>query len=240
MYTHVEKDLPSYVKLNSYQNKSIVCVIPTRGSIDVEVVNSWFKLITPVNHKFTKLFMNNGNLDDAYNTALLLILNDPALSEYRYVLTMEDDNLPPADGILKLIESMLEHEQQGDKYWAISGIYWTKPSRDCIEHAPIAWGCVEDGEWNMKTPPLTEDGSVTPCCLIPQGFTLYDMELFRKIEYPWFKTVEFTPDNHDIDWESPASQDSYFFKKVWDAGLKVGVRADVKVGHLDAKTKQIW
>lgn len=240
MYNYVEKDLQTYVNLNSYQDKSIVCIIPTRGSVDIQVVDSWFKLVTPVNNKFTKLFMANGEIAEAYNTGVLMALNNPLLSNYRFLLTMEDDNIPPPDGILKLIDSFLEHEKSGDKYWALSGIYWTKPSRDCIEHAPIAWGCVEDGEWNMKAPPLVEDGSVTQCCLIPQGFTLYDMELFRKIPYPWFKVVDFNPINNDINWEAPATQDSYFFKKVWDAGYKVGVRADVKVGHLDPKTKQIW
>lgn len=240
MYNNVEKDLQTYVKLNSYQDKSVVCVIPTRGSVDIEVVDSWFKLITPINHKFTKLFIAGGATDDAYNTALQLILNDPLLSKYRFLLTMEDDNIPPPDGIVKLVESMLEKEQAGDKYWAISGVYWTKPSRDCIEHAPIAWGCVEDGEWNMKAPPLKEDGSVTQCCLIPQGFTLYDLNLFRKMQYPWFKVVEANHNINSIDWEPPATQDSYFFKNVWEAGYKVGVRADVKVGHLDPRTKQIW
>jgi hypothetical protein len=240
MYNYVEKDLPTYVNLNSYQDKSIACIIPTRGSVDVEVIDSWFKLITPVNHRFSKLFIANGELADAYNTGVLLVLNNPMLSACRFLLTMEDDNIPPPDGILKLIDSMIEHEHKDDKYWAISGVYWTKPSRDCIEHAPIAWGCVEDGEWNMKAPPLKEDGSVTQCCLIPQGFTLYDLDLFRKMEYPWFKVVEHNPNNNDIDWEPPATQDSYFFKKVWEAGLKVGIRADVKVGHLDPKTKQIW
>lgn len=240
MYNYVEKDLPTYIKLNSYQDKSIACVIPTRGSVDVEVIDSWFKLITPVNQKFSKLFIANGEIADAYNTGILLVLNNPTLSKCRFLLTMEDDNLPPQDGILKLIDSMIEHENNGDKYWAISGVYWTKPSRDCIEHAPIAWGCVEDGEWNMKAPPLKEDGSVTQCCLIPQGFTLYDLDLFRKMEYPWFKVVEWHPHNEGIDNEPAQTQDSYFFKKVWEAGLKVGIRADVKVGHLDPKTKQIW
>lgn len=242
MYNYVEKDLQTYVDLNSYQDKSIVCIIPTRGSIDVQVVDSWFKLITPINNKFTKLFMANGELAEAYNTGVLMALNNPQLSKSRFLLTMEDDNIPPPEGILKLIDSFLEHEKAGDKYWAISGVYWTKPSRDCIEHAPIAWGCIEDEntEWNMKVPPLKEDGSVTHCCLIPQGFTLYDLDLFRKIEYPWFKVVEHHPENFGIVNEQPATQDSYFFKKVWDAGYKVGVRADVKVGHLDPRTKQIW
>jgi len=239
MYENIKKDLTTYVNLNSYQNKSIVCVIPTRGSVDVQIVDSWFKLITPVNHNFTKLFMANGRVDDAYNTGIQLILNDPKLSSSRFLLTMEDDNLPPPDGIIKLVESFLKHEQSGDKYWAISGVYWTKPSRDCIEHAPIAWGCPHTGEWNMDVPPISEDENITQCCLIPQGFTLYDLDLFRKIEYPWFKTVEHKPEQ-DIDWTPGETQDSYFFKKVWDAGYKVGVRGDVQVGHIDSQTRQIW
>lgn len=233
--------LETFVKLNSYQDKSIVCVIPTRGMIDVRVVDSWFKLITPVNHPFVKLFVQGGTVDDVYNTAILGIINHPDLKDTRWLLTMEDDNLPPSDGLLKLVDSMLEYEQKGEKFWAISGLYWTKPSRGFVEYSPIAFGCVEDEVWNLKTPPLKEDGSVTPCCLIPQGFTLYDLDVFRQIPYPWFKTVEqFDSTLPELSQTIAATQDNYFFKKMWDAGLKVGCRADVKVGHLDSKTNEIW
>lgn len=233
--------LDDYVKLNSYQDKSIVCIIPTRGMIDVRVIDSWFKLITPVNHKFTKLFMVDGEIADSYNTGILGIINHPELSKCRWLLTMEDDNLPPPDGLLKLVESMITHEQNDDKYWALSGLYWTKPSRDVIEHAPIAWGCPDLGEWNLMTPPLKEDGSVTQCCLIPQGFTLYDLNIFRKLPYPWFKTVEkFDPTLPSLDQSIATTQDNYLFEAMWKEGMKVGVRADVSVGHLDSKTNQIW
>lgn len=234
--------LDNYVKLNSYQDKSIVCVIPTRGMVDIRVIDSWFKLITPVNHKFTKLFMTGGNIDDAYNTAITGIIHHPELSKYRFILTMEDDNLPPPDGILKLVDTFLHQELEDDKYWALSGLYWTKPSRDTIEHAPIAFGCPDLGEWNMFTPPLEEDGSVTQCCLIPQGFTLYDMDIFKKhLTYPWFKTIEkYDSTLPELDQTVGSTQDDYFFKNMWAKGLKVGVRADIKVGHLDSNTNQIW
>lgn len=232
------RDLETYVNLNSYQDKSIVCVIPTRGMVDVRVVDSWFKLITPINHKFTKLFMANGDLDNAYNTAIITILNHPELKDRRWVLTMEDDNIPPPDGILKLVDSMLENNNE---FRAISGTYWTKPSRDVIEHAPIAFGCPDIGEWNMMAPPLTEDGSVVPCCLIPLGFTLIDTNVFRELEYPWFKTLEQHDTSRGIfEQNVGATPDSYFFQKMWQKNMKIGCRGDIKVGHLDSKTNQIW
>lgn len=233
--------LKTYIELNSYQDKSIVCVIPTRGMVDIRVVDAWFKLITPINHKFTKLFMSGGELADSYNTAIITILNHPDLQNTRWLLTMEDDNIPPPDGILKLVDSMLKHENDGDKYWAISGTYFTKPSRDYIEHAPIAFGCGDTGKWNMMTPPLKDDGSVTQCCLIPQGFTLYDLNIFRKLEYPWFKTVEYHDSSRNIfDKNVCATQDAYLFENMWNNNMKIGCRGDIRVGHLDPKTNEIW
>lgn len=229
--------LNTYIKLNSYENKSVVCVIPTRGQIDARVVNAWFKLMTPVNHSFVRLFVTGGEVADSYNTAITGIINHPELSKYKYILTMEDDNIPPADGLLKLLNAMIESKKENKKYWALSGLYWTKGEDQGI---PLFFGNTQNKKYNLEVVPLNENG-ITECCLIPQGFTLYDMDVFRKTPYPWFKTVEdFDSSQPILDQAVASTQDCYFFKKCFEEGLKVGVVADVKVGHLDSQTGFVW
>lgn len=229
--------LDTYIKLNSYESKSVVCVIPTRGQIDARVVNAWFRLISPVNHGFVRFLVTGGEVADAYNTAITGIINHPELSKYKYILTMEDDNLPPPDGLLKLLDAMIAAKKQGQKYWALSGLYWSKGNEAGM---PLYFGDVTKSEYNLDIMPLNEKG-ITDCCLIPQGFTLYDMDIFRQTEYPWFKTVEsYDPTKPVLDQTQAYTQDCYFFKKVFEKKLKVGVVADVKVGHLDTSTGFVW
>ena len=48
---------------------------------------------------------------DAYSQAIDGILAHPDIKDWEYVLTMEHDNLPPADGLVRLIERMEEHPE---------------------------------------------------------------------------------------------------------------------------------
>jgi hypothetical protein len=229
--------LNSFLKLNSYVDRSTVCIIPTRGAIDARVVNSWFRLISPVNQKFIRLFISGGEVADAYNTAIIGILHHPHLSKYKYILSMEDDNIPPPDGLLKLVETMVAAEKKNENLWAVSGLYWSKGFELGV---PIAFGDTRKPQFNLDAIDLNETG-VTRCCLMPQGFTLYRMDLFRKISYPWFKTVEdYDPDAPVFDQIKTSTQDHYFFERCYNEGLGIGVRADVKVGHLDIETGQVW
>ena len=58
---------------------------------------------------------------DAYSQAIDGILA-PGHQGLEYVLTVEHDNCPPSDGLVKLIERMEEHPE----LHAIGGLYFTK------------------------------------------------------------------------------------------------------------------
>lgn len=234
---HNDLNYDSFIRLNSYSDQSTVCIIPTRGKVDARVVNSWFKLMTPTNQKFVRLMVQGGEVADAYNTAIIGALNHPGIGKYKYLLTMEDDNLPPPDGFLKLMRSMLEAEKKGENLWAVSGLYWTKGEQEGV---PIAFGDVRKKEFNLDYIEFKKEG-VTPCCVIPQGFTLFKMDIFRKLPYPWFKTLDvYDPTAPAFNQGISITQDSYFFENCYNAGLRFGVRADVRVGHLDMETGQVW
>jgi hypothetical protein len=59
---------------------------------------------------------------EAFSTAIEQILAHPELGTWEYILTIEHDNMPPADGVLKLLEQM----EANPKFACIGGLYFTK------------------------------------------------------------------------------------------------------------------
>jgi hypothetical protein len=163
---------------------------------------------------------------DAYNAAVEAILAHEQLSKFKYLLTLEEDNLPPPDGLLKLYEAI-------DGYAAVGGLYWTKGEGG----QPMQYG--DPKEILNFRPQMPVAGQLNECNGLGMGFTLFDMEVFRdpKLEKPWFKTVQ--------EWDpqtgaQSGTQDLYFFAKIRKLGYRVGCDARVLVGHLDPNTGVVW
>ncbi|KAF0243557.1 MAG: hypothetical protein FD180_3282 [Planctomycetota bacterium] len=57
----------------------------------------------------------------AYNNFLTQVFAHPELSTWRYVLTLEDDNIPPPDAHIRLLEAI-----ERGPFDAVGGIYFTK------------------------------------------------------------------------------------------------------------------
>jgi len=204
----------------AYRDISTVIVVPTRGMIPARAVENWMGLMTPMNQKVVRLFVSGMEVGAAYTAAFEMILGHPELSKWKYVLTLEEDNLPPPDGLLKLYESM-------DKYAAVGGLYWTKGEGG----QPMIYG-EPSGMLNFQ-PQVPRVETVQECRGLGMGFTLFRMDLFRDpaIPRPWFETVQ--------EWSAEKggrgyTQDLHFFENVAKAGYKVACDTRVKVGHLDA------
>lgn len=209
---------------NTYKDVSTVIVIPTRGVIPAKVVQNWMGLMMPMNQKVTRVFITGMEVGDAYNHAVNLILNDPVISTWKYMLTLEEDNLPPPDGLLRLYESI-------ENYDAVGGLYWTKG----YGGQPMIYG-PPDGLLNF-IPQIPVPETVQPCRGLGMGFTLFRLDTFRKIEPPYFKTEQ--------SWD-PAqgtrmyTQDLYCFEKMAKVGLKVASDNRVRVGHYDLENDIVW
>lgn len=206
-------------KSRSYEDLSTICVIPTRGLIQPRVVEAWWSLMTPMNQKFTRLIVKGMEVGDAYNAAIELVLAHEVLSTWKYVLTLEEDNLPPPDGLLKLYESM-------EEFSVVGGIYWTKGEGG----QPMIYGNPKEVLNFIPQIPVAE--TVQECNGLGMGFNLFRLDLFRdeKISKPWFKTVQ--------DWDTTKgvevfTQDLYFYKNLKEAGHRVACDTRVKVGHID-------
>ncbi len=211
-------------KSKSYKDLSTICIIPTRGVIPAKVVQSWWSLMSPMNQKFTRMFMVGMEVGEAYQQAIEGILAHPELSKWKYILTLEEDNCPPPDGLLKLLENM-------DKYDAIGGLYWTKGEGG----QPMCYGKPSEMPRNfVPFPPTPND--VTECNGLGMGFTLFRTAMFKdpKLTKPWFKTEQsYTPGVGS----SAFTQDLYFFNKARELGYKMACDSRVLVGQYDYEVK---
>lgn len=213
-------------KGKNYRDLSTICIVPTRGMISAKVTQSWMGMMSPMNQKFTRLFMIGMEVGEAYTSAIEFILNNPELAKWKYILTLEEDNIPPPDGLLKLYENI-------DDYAALGGLYWTKGEGG----QPMIYGDPTDQELNFRPQMPTKD--IQPCNGLGMGFTLFKLDTFKdpKVEKPWFKTLqEFDPEKGSRGY----TQDLYFFEKISKAGYKVACDTRVKVGHYDVEMDIVW
>jgi hypothetical protein len=208
----------------SYRDLSTVCVIPTRGRIDARVVESWWSLMTPMNQPFIRITVRGMEVAEAYNSAIEQIFAHPQLKDWRYLLTLEEDNMPPPDGLLRLLENI-------DDYDIIGGLYWTKG----IEGQPMIYGA--PGQVPMFAPQPPRDDELVECNGLGMGFTLFRLDIFQDLPKPWFVTQqEWDPAGGAV----ASTQDLYFFKTAREHGLRVACDCRVKVGHYDAENDIVW
>jgi hypothetical protein len=214
-------------KSKSYRDLSTIIICPTRGLIPAKVVQSWMGLMRPMNQKVIgPIFAIGMEVGQAYNSVIENILSNPELSQYKYILTVEEDNMPPADGLLKLYESM-------DKYDVVQGLYWTKGEGG----QPMIYGdpLILPKNFIPQVPRLNE---VQPANGLGKGFNLFKMDIFRDpdIPKPWFKTVQ----EVTAGGARAYTQDLYFYENAAKAGYIFACDNRVRVGHYDVNSDIIW
>ncbi len=217
-----------FIQGSTYRDNSTVILCPTRGMINHRVASSLQQIMAPMNQKRSMYFCVGDEVGKAYAHMLGAILKDPELSKWKYVMTVEDDNLIPADAHVRLLETI-----EWGKYDAVSGIYFTKG----FNTMPMAYGDPEEyretGVIDFKPRNVAEalsKGHVMEVNGIAMGCALWRMDLFREIAAPWFVTVaDVIPDKGPTAF----TQDLYFCYNATKAGKRFAVDMRVKVGHLD-------
>ena len=210
----------------SYKDLSTIIVCPTRGVIPAKVVQSWMSLIRPMNQKVIgPLFAIGMEVGAAYENLFEMILDNPELSQWKYILTIEEDNIPPPDGLLKLYENM-------DRFDVIGGLYWTKGELG----QPMIYGDPGIMPKNF-IPQQPRTGQIQPANGLGMGFNLFKIESLKKVPRPWFKTLQ------EFDRISGArvyTQDLYFYERGAKEGLRYACDCRILVGHLDYENDRIW
>lgn len=221
--------VPRLEKAKSYRDLSTIIVCPTRGVIPARIVQNWQGMIRPMNQKVIgPIFMEGMEVGEAYNNVIKMILENPDLSKFKFLLTLEEDNAPPADGLMKLYESI-------DDYDAVGGLYWTKGP----DGQPMCYGDPNMMPMNF-IPRVPPPESITPCNGLGMGFTLFRMEMLKdkRFDYGnWFKTKqEIVPGGGT----QMFTQDLWFFQHAKDMGYKFACDSRVKVGHYDLENQIMW
>lgn len=223
--SNIEAARDRLIRGQSYKDLSTICIVATRGMIPSKVVQSWVNLASPMNQKFTRIFIERMEVADAYNMGIETILANPELSTWKYVLTLEEDNCPSPNGLLRLYESI----QQFD---SVGGLYWTKGENG----QPMIYG---DPSVMPKTfiPQLPKMEMLQECNGLGMGFTLFKLDMFRKVPKPWFKTLQEYVQGQGM---RAATQDLYFFQEAAKYGCRFACDTRVKVGHWDNANQIMW
>ncbi len=215
-------------KGRTYQDLSTIIICPTRGNIPAKVVQSWMGLMRPMNQLVIgPMFAIGLEVGEAYNNMIEQILSNPELAKFKYILTIEEDNMPPPDGLLRMYENM-------DKYDVIGGLYWTKGE----EGQPMIYGDPKVMPKNF-IPQLPQPETIQEANGLGMGFNLWKIEMFKdsRLPKPWFKTEQsFVPGQGTKMY----TQDLYFFEKAGALGYKFACDTRVRVGHYDINSDIVW
>ena len=257
--------LAAYDRSSVYRDMSHVLLVATRGMIPIDVVNTWLSLGLPANQPCAGLVSERGKEVGAAYEQLFAEVTDTAASvakfgayspgflATRFAVTMEEDNILPGDGLLKLLSAIYTCPDCGgevgakvvdgelkpvtddswkcadcgaDGYSAVSGLYWMKTEPP----VPMAFGDPSE-PLDFKPRRVVDairDESIIEVNGIAMGFAVWRKAVFSKISRPWFRT------------EDGTTQDIYFCKKARaEVGARFGVHCGVGVGHLNVQTGEI-
>lgn len=212
---------------SSYRDCSTACLMPVRRKdelIHYKVSDAFRALMVPMNQAFVAIRLAGMEVADAYNNGVQQVLDHPEMSKFRFILTFESDNVPPPDGLIKLLETIYSGPWAG-----VGGLYWTKGEMGM----PMIYGNPADHFPNYRPmPPIPDE--VQECRGLAMGFTLWDLAIFKdkRLGPPWFKTVQ-----EHVPWQGARSgtQDLEWCGRAAELGYRFVMDNRVRVGHVQGR-----
>lgn len=213
------------IKGGSWKKQRIVVILPADAMISAKVALSHWNLIFPPNNGVVRILALGMEVGEAYSNAIAGVLAHPELSQWEYILTLEHDNTPPPDGLLKLLEGMEAHPE----FAAIGGLYFTKGPTGVAQ----IWGDPSDPVLNFR-PQVPKIGELQECCGTGMGFTLFRLSMFKdpNLRRPWFVTKK--------GLDGVGTQDLYFWGDARARGYRCAIDTNVRVGHYDREADIVW
>lgn len=209
----------------SWKRQRIVRLKPADVMIATKVAETHESLVYPPNNGMARLLAVGVEVGKAYSAAIEGILRHPELSTWEYLLTLEHDNMPPPDGVIRLVSRM----DANPRLSCIGGLYYTKGEGG----VPQIWGDPKDPALNFRPQLPDPSGGMVECCGTGMGFNLWRLEMFKdkRLRKPWFVTQTEG---------GVASQDLYFWMDARRFGYRCAVDCSVRVGHYDVKEDTVW
>lgn len=212
----------------SWKKQRTIMLIPAGKTIPTKVYLSHCSLAFPPNQQSFRMAAIGMEVGEAFSNSIQDILNHPELSQWEYLLTIEHDNIPPADGVVRLIHKMEQHPE----FACIGGLYWTKGEGG----VPQIWGDPKDPQINFRPQPPDPKGGLVECCGTGMGFNLWRLSMFKdeRLRKPWFKTL------NGSEGEGISTQDLYFWSDARKYGYRCAIACDVIVGHYSVEDDIVW
>jgi hypothetical protein len=203
----------------SWKRQRVVVILPADDLIPAKVSLAMWNLGFPPNNGVCRILAQGMEVGEAYSSAIENVLAHPDLSKWEYILTIEHDNAPPGDGVIRLIERM----EANPHLACIGGLYFTKGYNGVAQ----IWGDTSDPVVNYRPMPPDPAGGLVECCGTGMGFNLFRMKMFKddRLRKPWFKTVKGN--------EGMGTQDLYFWSDARKYGYRCAIDCSVRVGHYD-------
>lgn len=221
----LSKSASRIIQSGTWKEQSVIMLIPADRLVPAKAALSWMNLIFPPNNKAFRMLALGTEVGVAYSQMIEQILAHPDLSTWKFILTVEHDNIPPPDGLLMLIEAMEQHPELS----AIGGLYWTKGEGG----VPQIWGDPRGEVLNFRPQPPVPN-QLVECCGTGMGFTLFRMDMFKdkRLRRPWFRTVR--------EAGGMMTQDLYFWEDARRHNHRCAIDCRVLVGHYDVQNDIIW
>jgi hypothetical protein len=203
----------------SWKKQRVVVILPAAATIPTKVALSHWSLIFPPNQAVHRMLALGQEVGEAYSNCIDEILRSQ-IHDWEYLLTIEADNCPPPDGVVRLIEQM----ERNPQFACIGGLYWCKGPGGC----PHIWGDPTDPVINFR-PQVPRAGELVECVGTSMGFNLWRLEMFKdtRLRRPWFKTL------NGREGQGVGTQDLYFWGDARKYGYRCAVDCSVLVGHYD-------
>lgn len=221
------------IKGGSWKKQRCILLIPAGDTIPAKVYLSHCGLIFPPNQAAHRMLAQGMEVGEAFSSAIDSIVGNPyanppidpnpVLSEFEFLVTLEHDNIPPQDGLIKLIERMEQHPEFS---W-ISSLYFCKGFGGCTQ----IWGDINDPIINYRPMPPDPNGGLVECYGTGMGFAIWRLSMFKdlRLRRPFFKTLK------GLNGEGVGTQDLYFSSDARKYGYRCAVDCSVRTGHFDLK-----
>lgn len=210
----------------AWKRQRVVVILPAASQMPSKAALALWNLYFPPNNGVVRILAQGMEVGEAYSQCIEGILANPELSQWEYILTVEHDNIPPPDGVVKLIETLENHPE----YACVGGLYWTKGEGG----VPQIWGDPADPVLNFR-PQVPRPGEVQECCGTGMGFNLWRLSMFKdqRLAKPWFRTKCSAA-------EGVGTQDLAFWSDARKYGYKCAIDNKVLVGHYDHVSDITW
>lgn len=177
----------------------------------------------PINYNTIFCCVRNKPVADARN----FIVEEAIKQSAKYIFFLGDDTIVPPHALRQLIFRM-EHDPE---LTVVGGIYFSKSEPP----APLVFrGNGEGSYWDWKI------GEYFPVTGLGMDCTLIRVSELKKIEKPYFQTIDTDTFLDGINSAEMWTEDLYFLEKVNKTGGKVYADASVLCDHIDVFTGKVY